>query len=235
MKHLTKKRKSIISKIEGKKLYNLKDAAMLLKDITTTKFDSAVDIAIRLGVDVKKSDQMVRGTARLPHGTGKTIRVLVLCTPENEDAAKAAGADFVGLDEYIEKITGGWTDIDVIITSPNNMSKIGKLGKILGPRNLMPNPKLGTVTNDIPKAVKEVKAGKIDFKIDKAGIIHTSVGKVSFTSEKIIDNVTELLQTISKLKPPTSKGIYFKSISISTTMSPGIFIEPHSVNGLIMS
>lgn len=204
----------------------------MVKDITLTKFDASVDIDVRLGVDPRKANQMVRGIATLPHGTGKTVRVLVLCTPDKEEEAKAAGADHVGLDDYISKIEGGWTDIDIIITMPSVMAKVGKLGRILGPRNLMPNPKTGTVTTDIGKAVKEVKAGKIDFKVDKTGIIHTSVGKVSFSPEKIYENALEVLQTISKLKPSAAKGTYFKSIYLSSTMSPSIQVETKSVVGI---
>lgn len=203
-----------------------------MKDVTMTKFDASVDIDVRLGVDPRKANQMVRGIATLPHGTGKTVRVLVLCTPDKEEEAKAAGADHVGLDDYISKIEGGWTDVDIIITMPSVMAKVGKLGRILGPRNLMPNPKTGTVTTDIGKAVAEVKAGKIDFKVDKTGIIHTSIGKVSFPSEKIYENALEVLQTISKLKPSAAKGTYFKSIYLSATMSPGIQVETKSVAGI---
>lgn len=204
----------------------------MLKDITFTKFDASVDLDVRLGVDPKKSDQMVRGVVTLPHGVGKTVRVLVLCTPDKEKEAKEAGADYVGLDEYIQKIESGWTDVDVIICTPTVMAKVGKLGKVLGPRGLMPNPKSGTVTLEVGKAVKEVKAGKIDFKIDKAGIIHTSIGKASFPPEKIRENAMEMIQTIAKLKPASAKGTYFKSISISTTMSPGIRIDTNSITGI---
>ncbi|MBO7285761.1 MAG: 50S ribosomal protein L1, partial [Alistipes sp.] len=207
----------------------LSEAAALLKEITFTKFDASVDIDVRLGVDPRKANQMVRGVVTLPHGTGKTVRVLVLCTPEKEAEAQAAGADFVGLDEYIEKIKGGWTDVDVIITTPNVMGKVGALGRILGPRGLMPNPKTGTVTMDVAKAVQEVKAGKIDFKVDKYGIIHTSIGKVSFTPEQIVDNAHEVMSTIIKLKPSAAKGTYVKSIYLSTTMSPGVEVDPKSV------
>ncbi|SKB27046.1 large subunit ribosomal protein L1 [Parapedobacter luteus] len=210
----------------------MQEAAALVKDVTTTKFDASVDIDVRLGVDPRKANQMVRGIATLPHGTGKTVRVLVLCTPDKEEEAKAAGADYVGLDDYISKIEGGWTDIDIIITMPSVMAKVGKLGRILGPRNLMPNPKTGTVTTDIGKAVADVKAGKIDFKVDKTGIIHTSIGKVSFPPEKIYENALEVLQTISKLKPSAAKGTYFKSIYLSSTMSPGIQVETKSVAGI---
>ena len=229
MTKLTKNRKAVMSKLDDQKAYPLAEAASLVKEITTTKFDASVDLNIRLGVDPRKANQMVRGIVTLPHGTGKTIKVLVLCTPDKEAEAKEAGADFVGLDEYIEKIKGGWTDVDVIITTPSVMGKVGALGKILGPRGLMPNPKTGTVTMDVAKAVIDVKAGKIDFKVDKFGIIHASIGKVSFTPEKIIDNAKELMQTILKLKPSASKGVYVKSIYLSSTMSPGIQIDSKSV------
>lgn len=229
---LTKNQKKVQSLLEEGKSYTLLEASKLVKEITTTKFDASVDIDVRLGVDPRKANQMVRGIAVLPHGTGKTIRVLVLCTPDKEAEAKAAGADFVGLDDYITKIEGGWTDVDIIITMPSVMAKVGKLGRILGPRNLMPNPKSGTVTNDIGKAVTEVKAGKIDFKVDKTGIIHTSIGKVSFSPEKIHENAVEILQTLSKLKPSSAKGTYFKSIHLSSTMSKGIQIEAKSVSGI---
>ncbi len=232
MARLTKNQKAALSKIEAGKAYSLKEASALIKDITNTKFDASVDIDVRLGVDPRKANQMVRGIATLPHGTGKTVRVLVLCTPDKEEEAKAAGADFVGLDDYISKIEGGWTDVDIIITMPSVMAKVGKLGRILGPRNLMPNPKTGTVTPEVGKAVTEVKAGKIDFKVDKTGIIHTSVGKVSFDADKIYDNALEVLQTISRLKPSAAKGTYFKSIHISSTMSPSIHIETKSVAGI---
>ncbi len=229
MTKLTKNRKLAQEKVEPNKLYKLSEAATLVKEITTTKFDASVDLDIRLGVDPRKANQMVRGVVTLPHGTGKTVRVLVLCTPDKEEEAKAAGADFVGLDDYVEKIKGGWTDIDVIITMPSVMAKVGQLGRILGPRGLMPNPKSGTVTMEIGKAVKDVKAGKIDFKVDKFGIVHSSVGKVSFEPEKIIDNAKEFIQTIIKLKPSAAKGTYIKSIYMSSTMSPGIKIEPKSI------
>lgn len=232
MARLTKNQKLALSKIEAGKSYTLKDAAELVKEITTTKFDSSVDLDIRLGVDPRKANQMVRGIATLPHGTGKTVRVLVLCTPDKEEEAKAAGADYVGLDDYIAKIEGGWTDVDIIITMPSVMAKVGRLGRVLGPRGLMPNPKTGTVTTDIAKAVEDVKAGKIDFKVDKTGIIHTSVGKVSFSADKIYENALEVLQTISRLKPAAAKGTYFKSIYLSSTMSPGIHIEKKSVEGI---
>jgi large subunit ribosomal protein L1 len=228
MSKLTKNQKIAYAKVEDK-AYKLSEAAALLKEITFTKFDASVDIDVRLGVDPRKANQMVRGVVTLPHGTGKTVRVLVLCTPDKEAEAQAAGADFVGLDEYIEKIKGGWTDVDVIITTPNVMGKVGALGRILGPRGLMPNPKTGTVTMDVAKAVQEVKAGKIDFKVDKYGIIHTSIGKVSFTPEQIVDNAHEVMSTIIKLKPSAAKGTYVKSIYLSTTMSPGIEIDPKSV------
>ena len=228
MSKLTKNQKIAYAKVEDK-AYKLSEAAALLKEITFTKFDASVDIDVRLGVDPRKANQMVRGVVTLPHGTGKTVRVLVLCTPEKEAEAQAAGADFVGLDEYIEKIKGGWTDVDVIITTPNVMGKVGALGRILGPRGLMPNPKTGTVTMDVAKAVQEVKAGKIDFKVDKYGIIHTSIGKVSFTPEQIVDNANEVMRTIIKLKPSAAKGTYVKSVFLSTTMSPGIEVDPKSV------
>ena len=228
MARLTKNRKLILEKITPAKTYSLSEAAALMKDISLTKFDASVDIDIRLGVDPRKSNQMVRGVVSLPHGTGKEVRVLVLCTPDKEAEAQAAGADHVGLDEYVEKIKGGWTDVDVIITMPSVMGKIGALGRILGPRGLMPNPKSGTVTMDVGKAVAEVKQGKIDFKVDKFGIVHTSVGKVSFTPEKIMDNAREFLGAIQKLKPAAAKGTYVKSIYLSTTMSPGLKVEPKS-------
>ena len=229
MSKLTKNQKAALAKVEPNKAYKLSEAASLLKEITFTKFDASVDIDVRLGVDPRKANQMVRGVVTLPHGTGKTVRVLVLCTPEKEAEAQAAGADYVGLDEYVEKIKGGWTDVDVIICTPNVMGKVGALGRILGPRGLMPNPKTGTVTMDIAKAVAEVKAGKIDFKVDKYGIIHTSVGKISFTPEQIIDNAKEVVNTIIKLKPSAAKGTYVLSIYLSTTMSPGLQIDPKSV------
>ena len=229
MSKLTKNQKIAYAKVEDR-AYKLSEAAALLKEITFTKFDASVDIDVRLGVDPRKANQMVRGVVTLPHGTGKTVRVLVLCTPDKESEAQAAGADYVGLDEYIEKIKGGWTDVDVIITTPNVMGKVGALGRILGPRGLMPNPKTGTVTMDVAKAVQEVKAGKIDFKVDKYGIIHTAIGKVSFTPEQIVDNAHEVLSTIIKLKPSAAKGTYVKSIYLSTTMSPGIEIDTKSVD-----
>ena len=230
MTKLTKNRKLALSKTDSNKQYKLSDAAALLKEITYTKFDASVDIDVRLGVDPRKANQMVRGVVTLPHGTGKAVRVLVLCTPDKEEAAKQAGADFVGLDEYIEKIKGGWTDVDVIITMPTVMAKIGALGRVLGPRGLMPNPKSGTVTMEVDKAVKEVKQGKIDFKVDKFGIIHSSIGKVSFDPEKIVDNAMEFINTIIKLKPTSAKGTYIKSIYISTTMSPGLSIDTKSIS-----
>ena len=229
MSKLTKNQKNAYAKVEPNKAYKLAEAAALLKEITFTKFDASVDIDVRLGVDPRKANQMVRGVVTLPHGTGKTVRVLVLCTPEKEEEAKAAGADYVGLDEYVEKIKGGWTDVDVIITTPNVMGKVGALGRILGPRGLMPNPKTGTVTMDVAKAVSEVKAGKIDFKVDKFGIVHTSIGKVSFSPEQIVDNANEFLSMIMKLKPSAAKGSYVKSIYLSSTMSPGLHIDAKSV------
>ncbi len=229
MGKLTKNQKLAAGKIEAGKAYSLKEASQLVKEITFTKFDASLDIDVRLGVDPRKANQMVRGVVSLPHGTGKQVRVLVLCTPDAEAAAKEAGADYVGLDEYIEKIKGGWTDIDVIITMPSIMGKIGALGRVLGPRGLMPNPKSGTVTMDVAKAVKEVKQGKIDFKVDKSGIVHTSIGKVSFTVDQIRENAKEFIATIIKLKPTTAKGTYIKSIYLSSTMSKGIKIDPKSV------
>ena len=229
MSKLTKNQKAAYAKVEPHKAYKLSEAASLLKEITFTKFDASVDVDVRLGVDPRKANQMVRGVVTLPHGTGKTVRVLVLCTPEKEAEAQAAGADYVGLDEYVEKIKSGWTDVDVIICTPNVMGKVGALGRILGPRGLMPNPKTGTVTMDIAKAVTEVKAGKIDFKVDKYGIIHTAVGKISFTPEQIVENAKEVVNTIIKLKPSAAKGTYVLSIYLSTTMSPGLQIDPKSV------
>ena len=229
MSKLTKNAKLALSKIEAGKAYSLAEAAEKVKEITYTKFDASLDIDVRLGVDPRKANQMVRGVVTLPHGTGKTVKVLVLCNPDAEAAAKAAGADYVGLDEYIEKIKGGWTDVDVIITTPNVMGKVGALGRILGPRGLMPNPKTGTVTMDVAKAVSEVKAGKIDFKVDKFGIVHTSIGKVSFSPEQIVDNANEFLSMIMKLKPSAAKGSYVKSIYLSSTMSPGLQIDAKSV------
>ena len=229
MKRISKKRKEVLAKVDLAKAYSLGEACDLVKEISTTKFDASVDICVRLGVDPRKANQMVRGTVSLPHGTGKDVRVLVLCTPDKEAEAKAAGADHVGLDDYIEKIKGGWTDIDVIITMPSVMGKVGALGRILGPRSLMPNPKTGTVTMDVAKAVEEVKAGKIDFKVDKYGIIHSSVGKVSFEGNKIRENSMELIQTLVKMKPSSAKGTYIKSVYLSSTMSPGIQIDTKSV------
>lgn len=232
MAKLSKNKKAALSKLDRDKAYSLNDASSLVKEITFTNFDASVDLDVRLGVDPRKADQMVRGIATLPHGTGKDKTVLVLCTPDKEEEAKAAGADHVGLDEYITKIEGGWTDVDVIITMPTVMAKVGRLGRILGPRGLMPNPKAGTVTLDVGKAVQEVKAGKIDFRVDKFGIVHTSIGKVSFSPEKIQENALELIQIISKLKPSASKGTYFKSITLSSTMSPGIKIDKASIPGI---
>ena len=228
MTKLTKNRKIVQDKIEIGKQYSLEEAAVLVKEVTTTKFDASVDVDVRLGIDPKKSNQMVRGVVTLPHGTGKTFRVLVLCTPEKEEEAKAAGADFVGLDEYIEKIKKGWTDVDVIITMPPVMAKVGQLGRILGPRGLMPNPKTGTVTMEVGKAVDEVKKGKIDFKVDKFGIVHSAVGKVSFEPNKIVENVREFVGMVNKLKPSAAKGTYIQSVYISSTMSPGIKIDTKS-------
>lgn len=225
MSKLTKNQKLAAAKIEEGKAYTVAEAAALVKEITTTKFDASVDIDVRLGVDPRKANQMVRGVVTLPHGTGKVTRVLVLCTPDKENEAREAGADYVGLDEYIEKIKGGWTDVDVIICTPSVMAKIGPIGRILGPRGLMPNPKTGTVTMEIGKAVKEVKAGKIDFKVDKTGIIHASIGKVSFNADQLAENAQELLNTVIKLKPQALKGTYVKSIYLSSTMSPGICID----------
>jgi large subunit ribosomal protein L1 len=232
MAKISKNRKAVLAKYSPEKEYSLEDASKLLKEISFTKFDASVDIDIRLGVDPKKSDQMVRGVVALPHGIGKTVRVLVLCTPDKVQEAKDAGAEHVGLDEFIQKIEGGWTDIDVIICTPTVMAKVGKLGKILGPRGLMPNPKSGTVTLEVGKAVKEVKAGKIDFKIDKQGIIHCSVGKASFSADKIRDNAAEMINVVAKLKPASAKGTYFQSITLSTTMSPGIAVDRNSVAGI---
>lgn len=230
MSKLTKNIKTALAKVETGKVYKLGEAAALLKEITFTKFDASVDLDVRLGVDPRKSNQMVRGVVTLPHGTGKQVRVLVLCTPDKENEAKEAGADYVGLDEYIEKIKGGWTDVDVIITTPNVMAKVGALGRILGPRGLMPNPKTGTVTMEVGKAVTEVKAGKIDFKVDKFGIVHSSIGKVSFTADQIIENAKEFMSMINKLKPTAAKGTYVQSIYLSSTMSPGLAVDPKSVD-----
>ncbi|SMO74517.1 50S ribosomal protein L1 [Solitalea koreensis] len=232
MARLSKNRKKVLSKLEQGKAYTLTEASALVKEITTTKFDASVDLDIRLGVDPRKANQMVRGIAVLPHGTGKTVRVLVLCTPDKEQEAKDAGADYVGLDDYITKIEQGWVDVDIIITMPSCMAKVGKLGRVLGPRNLMPNPKSGTVTNEVGKAVTDVKGGKIDFKVDKTGIVHASVGKVSFAPEKLYENALEVIQTISRLKPSAAKGTYFKSIHMSSTMSAGIHVETKSIAGI---
>ncbi len=232
MAKLTKKQKEAFSKYDPAKQYALNEAAGIVKEINCASFDASVDIDVRLGVDPRKADQMVRGVVALPHGTGKEVTVLVLCTPDKEQEAKDAGADHVGLDDYISKIEGGWTDIDVIITMPTVMAKVGRLGRVLGPRGLMPNPKAGTVTLDVAKAVQDVKGGKIDFKVDKTGIIHTSIGKVSFSQEKIAENANEVIQTLSKLKPASAKGTYFKSINISTTQSPGVKIDKNSISGL---
>jgi len=229
MSRLTKNRKLAFEKLDREKQYSLKEASGLVKEITHSKFDASVDLDVRLGVDPRKANQMVRGVVTLPHGTGKETRVLVLCTPDKEEEAREAGADHVGLDDYIEKIEKGWTDVDVIITMPPVMAKIGKLGRVLGPRGLMPNPKSGTVTMDIGKAVKEVKMGKIDFKVDKYGIIHTSIGKVSFTADKIADNAREFIQTIVRLKPAAAKGTYIRSVYLSSTMSPGIRVDPKAM------
>ena len=225
MAKISKKRKEALSKVDRTVLYSLADAASLVKEITTTKFDASVDLAVRLGVDPRKADQMVRGVVTLPHGTGKTVSVLALVTPDKEAEAKEAGADYVGLDEYLQKIKDGWTDVDVIVTMPSIMGKLGPLGRVLGPRGLMPNPKTGTVTMDVGKAVSDVKGGKIDFKVDKTGIVHASIGKVSFDADKILGNANELLQTLVKLKPSSAKGAYIKSVSMSSTMSPGIPVE----------
>ncbi|MDQ4141450.1 MAG: 50S ribosomal protein L1 [Bacteroidota bacterium] len=227
----TKNRKAALAKVDLTKDYSLLDAASVVKDITFTKFDASVDIDVRLGVDPRKADQMVRGIATLPHGTGKVVRVLVLCTPDKEQEARDAGADYVGLDEYIQKIEKGWTDVDVIITMPSVMAKVGRLGRILGPRNLMPNPKSGTVTPEVGKAVKEVKAGKIDFKVDKTGIIHTSIGKVSFSPDKLAENASEVISTLNRLKPSSAKGTYIKSITLSSTMSPAVSVDPGLTSG----
>jgi large subunit ribosomal protein L1 len=228
MAKLTKKRKAANAKVDTNKVYSLKEATALVKEITTCKFDASVDLHVRLGVDPKKADQAIRGTVTLPHGTGKTKRVLVLCTPDKEAEAKAAGADYVGLDEFIQKIEGGWVDVDVIVATPAVMPKIGKIGKILGPRNLMPNPKTGTVTNDVAAAINDVKGGKISFKVDKAGIIHASIGRVSFTPEKLAENSTEFVNGLVKLKPSSAKGTYLKGISLASSMSPGVMVDTKS-------
>ena len=229
MAKLTKKQKEAHSKIEKDKLYSLEEASALIKEITNTKFDASIDLAVRLGVDPRKANQMVRGVVTLPHGTGKDVKVLALVTPDKEAEAQEAGADYVGLDEYLEKIKNGWTDVDVIITMPSVMGKLGPLGRVLGPRGLMPNPKTGTVTMDVAKAVSEVKAGKIDFKVDKTGIVHAAIGKASFSSDKIADNAKELLDTLNKMKPTASKGIYMRSVFMSSTMSPSLQLDPKSV------
>ena len=229
MSKLTKNQKIAYAKVEAGKAYKLSEAAALLKEITFTKFDASVDIDVRLGVDPRKANQMVRGVVTLPHGTGKTVRVLVLCTPEKEAEAQAAGADYVGLDEYVDKIKAGWTDVDVIICTPNVMGKVGALGRILGPRGLMPNPKTGTVTMEVGKAVQEVKAGKIDFKVDRYGIVHAAIGKVSFDAPKIAENALELLHTLNKMKPASAKGVYMKSVTLSSTMGPGVPVDPKTV------
>lgn len=230
MAQLTKKQKEAHAKVDKTKLYTIDEAAALVKDVNTAKFDASVDIAVRLGVDPKKANQMVRGVVSLPHGTGKDVKVLALVTPDKEAEAKEAGADYVGLDEYLDKIKNGWTDVDVIVTMPAVMGKLGPLGRVLGPRGLMPNPKAGTVTVEVGKAVSDVKAGKIDFKVDRYGIIHAAIGKVSFTPEKIKENAAELVSTLVKLKPTAAKGIYMKSITISSTMSPGVHVDPKSLN-----
>jgi large subunit ribosomal protein L1 len=231
MARLTKNMKMAVAKVDANKAYTLEEATALLKDITFTKFDASVDIAVRLGVDPRKADQMVRGSVKLPHGIGKSVRVLVLCPPDKEEEAKAAGADMVGLDDYIEKIKNGWTDVDVIVTTPSVMGKVGALGRILGPRGLMPNPKTGTVTMEVGKAVEDVKAGKIDFKVDKTGIVHTTIGRASFTSDKLVENAREFLLVIQKLKPSSSKGTYVRSIALSTTMSPSVKVESKNLVG----
>jgi len=230
MTKLTKNQKLSVGKIDKNKLYTLTEASSLVKEITTTKFDASIDLDVRLGIDPRKSNQMVRGVVSLPHGTGKVTRVLVLCSPDKEAEAKSAGADYVGLDDYIEKIKAGWTDVDVIITMPSVMGKVGQLGRILGPRGLMPNPKSGTVTMEIGKAVKEVKQGKIDFKVDKSGIIHTSIGKVSFEAQKIVENAREFIHVVNKLKPAAAKGTYIKSMFLSSTMSPGVKVDPRGLD-----
>lgn len=232
MAKLTKKQKEAFSKYDPAKQYSLEEASGIIKQINGASYDASVDIDVRLGVDPRKADQMVRGVVALPHGTGKEVKVLVLCTPDKEQEAKDAGADFVGLDEYITKIEGGWTDVDVIITMPTVMAKVGRLGRVLGPRGLMPNPKSGTVTLDVAKAVQEVKGGKIDFKVDKFGIIHTSIGKASFSQEKIAENAAEVILMLSKIKPASAKGTYFKSINMSTTQSPGVKVDKSSISGL---
>ena len=232
MATLTKKRKEVLEKFDKSKVYGLQDTCELVKEITTVSFDASVDLDIKLGVDPRKPNQMVRGSVTLPHGTGKDVRVLVLCKPEREDEAKEAGADYIGLDEYLQKFDEGWTDVDVIITSPDVMPKLGKYGKILGPRGLMPNPKSGTVTDNIADAVKQTKAGKVDFRVDRYGIIHTAIGKISFDAQKIYDNALELIQEVSRLKPTSAKGEYFRNITMSSTMSPGIKIDKRSIPGI---
>jgi large subunit ribosomal protein L1 len=229
MARLTKKQKEAQAKIDGNKLYSVDEASALIKEITTVKFDASIDLAVRLGVDPRKANQMVRGVVTLPHGTGKDVKVLALVTPDKETEAKEAGADFVGLDEYLDKIKGGWTDVDVIVTMPSVMGKLGPLGRVLGPRGLMPNPKTGTVTMDVAKAVSDVKAGKIDFKVDKTGIVHAAIGKSSFSADKIAGNAKELLDMLMKLKPASSKGIYMKSVYMSSTMSPSVQLDPKAV------
>jgi len=229
---LTKKRKAVNGRVDGNKLYALTEAAALVKEVNTTKFDSSVDLHVKLGVDPRKPDQAIRGSVSLPHGTGKVKRILVLCSPDKEEEAKQSGADYYGLNEYVDKILAGWTDIDVIIATPNVMAQVGKLGRILGPRGLMPNPKTGTITPNVAAAVEEVKKGKIDFKVDKYGIIHASVGRVSFSPEKIAENAAELMHTLARMKPTASKGVYIKSIYMASTMSPGIAIEPKTIKGI---
>ena len=229
MARLTKNQKEAQAKIDGNKLYSVDEASALIKEITKVKFDASIDLAIRLGVDPRKANQMVRGVVTLPHGTGKDVKVLALVTPDKEAEAKEAGADFIGLDEYLDKIKGGWTDVDVIITMPSVMGKLGPLGRVLGPRGLMPNPKTGTVTMDVAKAVSDVKAGKIDFKVDKTGIVHAAIGKASFSADKIADNAKELLETLNKLKPASSKGVYMRSVYMSSTMSPSVQLDPKTV------
>ncbi len=229
MARISKKRAAALEKVDKEKLYTVKEAASLVKEVNITKFDASVDLHIRLGVDPRKADQALRGTVNLPHGTGKTKKVLVFCTPDKEEEAKAAGADYVGLDEYIQKVSSGWTDVDVVVAMPTVMAKIGRIGRILGPRGLMPNPKTGTVTLDVASAVKDVKSGKISYRVDKYGIVHCSIGRVSFSSEKLVDNANELLSTLVKVKPSTAKGIYMKSITLASTMSPGIKVDPKSI------
>ncbi len=229
MARISKKRKVANAKVDADKFYSLQEAMALVKDVNTTKFDASVDVHVRLGVDPRKADQALRGTVSLPHGTGKTKKVLVFCTPDKEEEAKNAGADYVGLDEFITKVQGGWTDVDVVIATPNVMAKVGKIGRVLGPRGLMPNPKTGTVTPNVADAVAEVKKGKISFRVDKYGIIHSSIGRVSFTADKLTDNANELLETLNRMKPSTAKGIYMKSVTVASTMSPGIKVDPKSI------